>query len=120
MNQKKKSEIRPDHLGIIKQIGQVEIESNSQIKAARLAFEDRILKAEKEASILIQNEQESARQMRREMVRTEMTAAESNAGVELKDAEKKAEKYLLQGAEFVDQAVSEALKHITLDEDLGK
>ena len=108
-----------DHLGVIQQIEQAEIELNHQVTEARQAAEDCLLQAQRDASVRIQREQESARQARREMVRTEMEAAEHNAIQELKNAEISAQNYFTKGTEFVSQAVSDALKMIIGKEDSG-
>jgi len=89
VNLKKKSERHTDHLRVIRQIEQTEAELTRQVTDARKAAEDLILQAQMDASTCIQLEQESARQARREMVRTEMEEAEFNATRELKEAEKK-------------------------------
>jgi vacuolar-type H+-ATPase subunit H len=117
VNPKKSKESHPDHLSVIQQIDQAEVELTRQVTLARQAAEDRLLQAKKDTSIQIQAEQDSARQGRREMVRTEMEAAELKAAQELKEAEENAKNYFAKGTQFVHEAVAESLRIIINEKD---
>jgi vacuolar-type H+-ATPase subunit H len=117
VNPKKSRESHPDHLSVIQQIDQAEVELTRQVTTARQAAEDRLLQAQRDASIHIQTEQDAARQERREMVRTEMEAAELKVAQELKEAEEKAKRYFAKGNQFVHEAMAEALKVILSEKD---
>jgi hypothetical protein len=120
VNPKKNRENHPDHLLVIQQIDQAEVELTRQVTLARQAAEDRLLQAQKDTSIHIQAEQDAARQGRREMVRTEMEAAEIKAAQELKEAEEKAKKYFAKGTQFFHEAVAESLRIIISEKDKGE
>jgi hypothetical protein len=120
VNPKKNRENHPDHLSVIQQIDQAEVELTRQVTLARQAAEDRLLQAQKDTSIHIQVEQDAARQGRREMVRTEMEAAEIKAAQELKEAEEKAKKYFAKGTQFIHEAVAESLRIIISEKDKGE
>jgi vacuolar-type H+-ATPase subunit H len=117
VNLKKSRESHPDHLSVIQQIDQAEVELTRQVTIARQAAEDRLLQAQRDVSVHIQSEQDAARHWRREMVRTEMEAAEQKAAQELREAEEKAKKYFAKGTQFVPEAVIEALKIIISEKD---
>jgi vacuolar-type H+-ATPase subunit H len=117
VNPKKSRESQPDHLSVIRQIDQAEVELTRQVTIARQAAEDRLVQAQRDASIHIQIEQDAARQGRREMVRTEMEAAELKEAQELIAAEEKAKQYFSKGTKYVHEAVAEALKIIIGEKD---
>jgi hypothetical protein len=117
VNPKKSRESQPDHLSVIRQIDQAEVELTRQVTIARQAAEDRLVQAQRDASIHIQIEQDAARQGRREMVRTEMEAAELKEAQELIAAEEKAKQYFSKGTKYVHEAMAEALKIIISEKD---
>ena len=120
MNPKKIRESHPDHLSVIQQIDQAEVELTRQVTLARQTAEDRLLQAQRDATIYIQTEQDTARQGRREMVRTEMEAAELKAAQESKEAEEKAKEYFAKCTQFVHEAVAEAMRIIISEKDQGE
>jgi vacuolar-type H+-ATPase subunit H len=116
VDSKKKNEEFLGHLAVIQQIEKAETELTRLVTEARQAAEDRLLQAQKDASFRIQLEHEEARQKRRELVRTEMEIAESEATQEIKDAEIKAKKYYAKGSRFISKAVDDALGIILSEE----